>query len=335
MRHTRCILTLLTLLLAWAVADAQRRVTPVNNPATATQPVNLNQARTDSLSARVNVVEITDDNGNKVLVDTITGTEWVDSLPATRQIPKMEYPLLYGAYAGVDIATPLFRAFGRDYGLVEISAGMNLHNRYLPTIEIGLGKAAHHPDGNNYDYRSPIAPFFRIGADYNFLYNSNPDYMLYAGVRYGLTPFSFSVNDITPSGGDYWGDTAPFDIPKQNVTAGYFQFVLGLRVRIIDRISLGWSVRYQSILHESASPYGEPWYIPGYGSRGTALNFTFTVSYTLPLARKEAIAEAPAEPLPGIDGTIETDRADEPESPAESPADTSTKPSTESTDIER
>lgn len=288
MKHLKRILTLLILPLAFVAAQGQRRVTPVDNPSTATQPVNLNQAHKDSLSMRANVVEIIDSNGNKVLVDTISGTEWVDSVPATRKIPRMEKPLLYTVFAGIDIATPLLRAFGRDYGLAEISAGINLHNRYLPTLEVGLGEAGHNPDGNNYDYRSGIAPFFRIGADYNFLYNSNPDYMFYAGVRYGISAFSFSVNDITPPPGGYWGDSATFAIPSQNVTAGYFQFLLGLRVRIIDRFSLGWTVRYQSILHESSTPYGEPWYIPGFGSRGTALNFTFSVTYTLPLKQRQS-----------------------------------------------
>ncbi len=300
MNRLRYISILITLSLIAIVADAQRRVTPVNNHATATQAINLNPISADSL-ARRNVVEMIDNQGNKVLVDTITGTEWVDTISEPKKLNKMQQPLLFAAFASVDIATPMLRAFGQDHGLVEFSAGVNLHNRYLPTLEIGLGKAEHKPEDNNYTYKSAIAPFFRLGLDYNFMFNSNPDYMFFAGLRYGFTPFSYTVTDITPSGGDYWGDNGKFEIPKQSMTAGYLQLLLGLRVKIIERISLGWTIRYQSLLHESVSPHGEPWYIPGFGSRGSALNFTFSVTYTLPIQRKQL--EETISPNPITDDT--------------------------------
>lgn len=265
-------------------AYGQRRITPVNTPATATQPVNENKAATDSVD-RTHVVEMIDTQGNKVLVDTLAGTEFVDSTAvATRVIPKMEYPLLHSASVSADLFTPAMRAFGQHYGLTEFAVEVNLHNRYIPVFEFGLGQADYTPDDNNYTYRSPIAPFFRIGANYNFFYNSNPDYLLFAGLRYGFSPFKFSVTDITLND-SYWDETERFDIPEQSVTAGYFEFLLGLRVKIIDRISLGWTVRYHSLLHDSATDYGEAWYIPGFGSRNSSLSATFSITYTLPLSK--------------------------------------------------
>ena len=274
------------MLLAGVVsAGAQRRINPVDNPSIKPKPVNLNPANSDSL-ARLNVVEMTDSRGNKILVDTVAGTEWVDSLPADRPIPKMIYPLLYNYSVSVDIASPLLRAFGRHYGLGEIGLSVNLHNRYIPVVEIGLGQASYTPEGNNYTYRSPVAPFFRIGMNYNFLYNSNPDYQFFAGIRYGLSPFKWSVDDVTPVGDDYWGVNPPFSFGPVSSTTGYFQFLLGLNVRIVAGLSLGWTFRYQSILHQSKSPNGEPYYIPGFGSRSTPISFTFSVSYTLSFRHK-------------------------------------------------
>lgn len=265
-------------------AYGQRRITPVNTPATATQPVNENKAATDSVD-RTHVVEMIDTQGNKVLVDTLAGTEFVDSTAVdNKPIPKMEYPLLYSASVSADLFTPAMRAFGQHYGLTEFAVEVNLHNRYIPVFEFGLGQADYTPDDNNYTYRSPIAPFFRIGANYNFFYNSNPDYLLFAGVRYGFTPFKFSVTDITLND-SYWDETKRFDIPEQSVTAGNFEFLLGLRVKIIDRISLGWTVRYHSLLHDSVTDYGEAWYIPGFGSRNSSLSATFSITYTLPLSK--------------------------------------------------
>ena len=62
------------------------------------------------------------------------------------------------------------------------------------------------------------------------------------------------------------------------------QVLFGLRVKVFGPISMGWSIRYKAILHQSAAEFGEPWYIPGYGSRG-AITGSFTVSYTLPIKK--------------------------------------------------
>jgi hypothetical protein len=286
MKQLRFLL-LLALIAVALSAGAQRRVSPVNNAVTATQPINENRQQGDSID-RSKLVEMIDAKGNKILVDTISGREFVDSLPSNVQIPKMIQPLLYSASASIDLLSPALRAFGQSYGLTEIALELNLHNRYIPVVELGLGQANNTPADNNYTYRTPIAPFFRLGVNYNFLYNSNPDYILFAGIRYGLSPFKYSVTNVTLNN-DYWSETNTFDIPAQSLTAGYFQFLLGLRVRILSNFSLGWTIRYQSILHESNPTTGKAWYIPGFGSRNSSLSATFSLTYTLPLQKTTPI----------------------------------------------
>ena len=60
--------------------------------------------------------------------------------------------------------------------MIGFGAEVSLHNRYKPVFELGLGMADHKPSGNNYTYKSPMSLFMRIGMNYNFLYNSSPDY---------------------------------------------------------------------------------------------------------------------------------------------------------------
>lgn len=272
------------LLIVSVTMNAQRKVTPVQNPTNTPVTVNENKSEADTFD-RSRLVEMADARGNMIMVDTLTGKEWIDTLGEDRaQIPKMIQPLIFSASAGIDLFTPVLRAFGQHYGMFEVSGEFNFHNRYIPVLEFGLGQANYAPDDNNYVYKSPVAPFFRIGANYNFLYNSNPDYMVFAGLRYGFTPFRFSVDALDVSN-NYWDTDASFKIPSQNIFAGYFDVLIGLRVRIYENFSLGWTIRYRSLLHESKCQYGEPWYIPGLGSRNTALGATFTVTYTFPLAK--------------------------------------------------
>ena len=75
--------------------------------------------------------------------------------------------------------------------------------------------------------------------------------------------------------------------------------------------------RLRTILHETAQPAGEPWYIPGYGARNGIFAGSFSIFYTLPLSRK-----APELP-PGL---TDDDLAPgvPPDTPTEEPTDSST-----------
>lgn len=290
-------------LAAYAATDeaaaqrrSQRRATPVNNGATATQAVNETRGDTSRINAvrRAASTHYHRADGAIVYVDTVTGEEWIDSA-AIRKLPRMKFPLLTAVNVGVDIWDPVMRLFGQKHGLVGFNGSVSLHNRYFPTVEVGLGMARNTPSDNDYTYRSPLSVYFKIGADYNFLYNSNLDYQFFAGLRYGFSPFSWAVDNVTLDS-PYWGDGVTFDIPSQHSTAGWAEIVLGLRIRLGANIHAGWHVRYHSLLHESKSRHGEPWYIPGYGGRGQSITGSFTISYTLPL--NKALPDAVIESVP-------------------------------------
>ena len=284
MRKFLAIIALLGVLSLWG-QDRKRRITPLNTPATETQPVNETAADTARINAkrRAQSVPYTDDRGKIIYVDTITGEEWTDSTALKNIVPKMEQPLFHAASAGINIWDPVMRIFGQNYGLASAWAELSLHNRYKPIIEAGLGAASHRASTGNFLYRSPLSFFMKIGADYNFLYNSNPDYQFTAGLRYGVSPFSYSVDDVRLPD-SYWGETATFNIPAQHVTVGWFEVTVGLRVKLWGPISAGWQFKFHSVLHQSAAPYGRPWYIPGYGTRGTPITGSFSVVYTIPLS---------------------------------------------------
>lgn len=269
--------------LVTASGRERRRISPVQTQAAQTQAINETANDTSRINAKIRAaagMTYVNDNGFTVYVDTITGEEWIDSTAITR-LPKMEYPLLHSLSVGLNIWDPAMRALGQHYGLADAWVELSLYNRFKPIFEMGLGTAKHTPSGMNFTYHSPTSVYFRLGANYNFFYNSDPDYSLFAGVRYGFSPFSFSLSDVTVNS-PYWGETAKFDIPSQNVTAGWFELTLGLRVKLWGPISAGWSFRYKSIIHESKTSYGKPWYIPGYGTRNS-IGGSFSIVYTIPL----------------------------------------------------
>lgn len=282
MRKTFFII-IIAVITGISTSVAQRRITPINNAATVTQSVNTNRNDADTLDLS-KLVKYRDDNGNVVLVDTVTGREIIDSTNIPK-VPPMIYPLMYETTIGVNLWDPLMRLFGQTYGVVGFSAELNMHNRYIAVFEAGLGSADNTPADNNFSYHSPMAPYFKVGLNYNFFYNSNPAYQLYAGIRYGFSPFQWTLRDVT-SVGDYWGEPSAMPFPNVNATAGYFEFLIGLRVQVWRNISVGWSARFHSIIHRSATSNGRAWYVPGYGSSGTPLSASLSIFYTIPFHRK-------------------------------------------------
>lgn len=284
----RLAAALLLVLAAIPAATAQRRITPVRPSTPGQTPA---AAETTGAIDRTHLVTTTDAEGRTVTVDTITGKEFVDSTLLGR-VPPMEYPLIFRVTAGVNVWDPLMRVFGQKYGLGEVWGELNMHNRYFPAFAFGLGNCYDTPANNNYTFRTPISPFFKLGASYNFLYNSNPDYQLLAGMRYGLAFQRWSVTDITVDEG-YWNDPSHFTLDGLSSTTGFLEISFGLRVRIVGGLSAGWNIIYHTILHSSKAPHGQPMYIPGYGKRSSAVTGSFSFAYTFDLNKAAAPAEVP------------------------------------------
>lgn len=223
----------LLLLLALAIpVAAQRKITPVQ-PKGAASTIGKNTKEADP---KANLAEQLDAQGNVVFIDTISGEEWVDS--TIIKDTKMIYPLIESATVGVNIWDPVMRILGQHYGGADAWAELSLHNRYKPVFEFGLSTCNDTPDGMDYRFKSPMAPYFKIGINYNMLYNSNPAYQLLVGLRYGFTPYKYEVTDVvTPPG--YWNESTTFSVPSQNATAGFIELVAGVRVKIFRQISLG------------------------------------------------------------------------------------------------
>ncbi|MCH5219675.1 MAG: hypothetical protein J1F20_03815 [Muribaculaceae bacterium] len=267
-------------------ARNQRRVSAVNNASTRTQHYNDAQGDTARMieRRRQRSIHYHDADGRVVMVDTVTGQEWIDSTMLPKP-PKMKLPLMYAAEIGVNIWDPVMRLFGQKYGGVDFSAALNLHNRYIPTFEAGFGMADNTPAGMSFTYKTPLAPYFKLGADYNFIYNSDPDYRFVAGVRYGFSAFSYHLENVMLND-SYWGSVNPVVFPGQNVTAGWGELVLGLRVKLGGPISAGWMFRFHTLLHQTHPASGDAWYIPGYGSTSSTFTASFSIVYKITFNNK-------------------------------------------------
>ena len=195
------------------------------------------------------------------------------------------YPRITDLSIGLNIADLVFMAFGQTHASVDVNATLNMWNRFQPVIELGLGWAKSSPDDGNFTYKGKPSPYFKVGANYNFLFKNSPDYQVIAGLRLGYSTFTFDVTNVH-YWNSYWQEELTWQLTGQRSHALWGEAGLGLKVKLWNRVSMGWMLRYHGIFNYGKSENARPWFIPGYGARKSSLGFSLGVSYTLPLPKR-------------------------------------------------
>jgi len=192
------------------------------------------------------------------------------------------YPLLTDLAVGVNVADLLFKAFGQTYASVDVNATLNMWNRLQPVVELGLGWAKSSPDEMTFTYKGKPSPYFKVGANYNFMFKNSPDYQALVGIRLGYSPFGYDITDAHYNN-SYWGEHTSFDITGQHSHALWGEAGVGLKVKLWGPLSMGWMIRYHGIFKEGKNANSKPWFIPGYGPRNGSLGFSMSLHYNLPM----------------------------------------------------
>ena len=252
--------------------------------------ISAQERRVTPVRPETNTVRTPDKNLDpKYIEQYLTG----DSLKAQAEARKdslrrvyPRYPRLTDVALGINFIDPVLMAFGQDYASVDVSATLNMWNRLQPVVELGLGWAKSTPDDMNFTYRCKPSPYFKVGANYNFLFKSKPQYQVYFGVRLGYSTFNYEVTDISYKN-SYWQETTSFSITNQRSHALWGELAAGLKVTLFKQVALGWSLRYHGVFSYGKSDNARPWYIPGYGKCSGSLGFTVTAYYTLPLSKSK------------------------------------------------
>lgn len=218
---------------------------------------------------------------NLLGLSTVTAQEVVNT-PLTKE-EWQATPLYQGSYIGVDLFGLGSKVFGNDFTTAEVSAEVNLKNRYFPIVEIGYGQTDMTNEETEIHYKTS-APYFRIGASYNVFYKKPylPGQFL-VGLRYGFTSFSYDV-DAPPLTDPSWGaPTIPFSYEGVKSNASWLEIVIGLKANVYKSIYMGLALRYRSRMSMKAAENSEPYYIPGYGkNKGTNIGISYTLVYKLP-----------------------------------------------------
>lgn len=219
MRIRKATLALLAI-FCLTCAFAQRKVTPVES---SDELKIVTKEELKVLRQRAKSVQMLSDS---VLQDSLRR----DSIEKAAK--QVKYPLLYSTSLGVNFWDPIAMALGQSYGEVEVWAALNLRNRFIPIVEVGMGTANSTPENGNYTYKNKLSLYGRVGMNYNFMFKSDPKYLLFGGLRFGASSFNYDITNISYTNG-YWGNQTTFDILNQKGSAMWMELVAGIQVELV------------------------------------------------------------------------------------------------------
>lgn len=191
-------------------------------------------------------------------------------------VQKDSIPLFRGFAVSFDMVGAGMLMFS-DYGQYEGALRVNLHDEWFPIVEAGLGKADCDDEVTKLHYTTS-APYFKVGIDKNMLKDKHGPNRLYLGLRYGYT--SYKIDITRPVSYDpIWQWDTEYNINDVSCKYHWAEIVVGVDAKLFGPLHLGWSVRYkQRLSHsEEGGDWGQPWYVPGFGTYDTKLGGTFNV----------------------------------------------------------
>lgn len=213
-----------------------------------------------------------DKHGEK-LAEPVLYLAELDTAKAVR--PSSPYPLFNGVTVGVNFADAIMSAIGQNHSSYNINAMVSLHNWFFPVVEAGIGWGNYSDINDLYKIKAYPTAFAKVGINYNFLYKSDPAYMVYIGLRFGIAQCKWDKTDIRSTNEEGETVTSPDELDLRCMSI-HGEVVGGLKVKIVGPFSLGWNVRYRAGLHHSGGM--SPWFVPGYGTG--PLGFTFNAYLT-------------------------------------------------------
>lgn len=203
-----------------------------------------------------------------------------DKQASIETLTQQEAPVFGGVAVSADLVGAVMKVSNADYSQMEVAARLNFKGKYFPIFELGYGESNYEgaETGNIFKTR---APYFRIGADYNFTKKWYTGNRLYLGVRYAFTSFNYDVG--APGFRDpVWNMEVPFLFEGLHANSHWGEVVFGIETRIWSIFHLGWSLRYKMRMSHNEDKNMLPWYVPGYGKFGSScIGGTFNVIFDI------------------------------------------------------
>jgi len=195
----------------------------------------------------------------------------------------------YGLRIGADISKPIIGAFNDKIKGFEIVADYRITKNIYAATELGYYDRNTEEDYISFNSKGS---YIKVGGNINLYQNwGNMSNEVYIGLRYGFSTFSQTLNSYSANFDGTYFDSYLVSPNQQfdGLTAHWAEFVIGLKVEVLNNLYLGSSVSLKKMINQQQPTNFKNLYIPGFERvylNDTGFSFNYTVSYLIPLYKK-------------------------------------------------
>jgi len=199
------------------------------------------------------------------------------------------YKTAYGLRLGIDISKPIKAAFEDSYNSgLEIVADYRISKRFFIATELGFEEQT---SNEYYSNSSSKGNYIRLGFNYNAYENwLDMNNEIFVGYRYGFSMFEQTLNSFTPNvSNTYFPGNTTSPNTTADLNAHWSELMVGLKVETLKNIFVGFSVSYKVLMSTKEPDNFKTLFAPGFNrifESRTGFGFNYTISYTIPFAKK-------------------------------------------------
>ena len=193
----------------------------------------------------------------------------------------------YGVRLGIDISKPLRSLLDDDYKGFEINGDYRIYENYYLAAELGNEEKFTSLENITAETKGS---YIKIGANYNAYKNwEGMQNEIYVGLRYGFATFSSELQEYSIYNRDDYFEPDVRTEPQEfnNLTAGWLELQLGIKVEVLQNLYLGAHVQLKRRVNDNAPSFYENLYIPGFNRTYTdssiGAGYGYSISYLIPL----------------------------------------------------
>lgn len=197
----------------------------------------------------------------------------------------------YGLRVGADLYKLTRSFYDKGYKGIEFVGDYRLTKKHYLAAEIGNENKTTDDSRLNFTTKGS---YIKVGFDYNGYQNwLDMENIISVGLRYGASTFSQELNSYkTYNPNPYFGEVPSLTSGEKfsGLTASWIEVVAGVKVKVINNIFVGFSLRLNRLISNHKPANFDNLYIPGFnrtynGDFGVGLNYTIT--YFVPIYKKK------------------------------------------------
>ncbi len=191
---------------------------------------------------------------------------------------------------GVDVSKPVMAQFDSNYFGLELVGDIRLFSEFYGAIEIGNEKKTQQSERINF---TTNGTYLKLGFDYNMYKNwKGMNNAIYLGMRIANSFHKQQVNEYEPYQIDHYWNTGVIkkgpEIREQDaLSARWVEVVAGIKVKMINNIYMGFSLRLNRLMSETRPVNFDNLYIPGFNKKTDeniwGAGFNYTLTYAVPI----------------------------------------------------